>query len=90
MHGRTNFHDSGRLHIKRTVPKGTVRLVRLVRKFKQHTNVHTRTIPKNMYRTSVKYFLEKLWRTVPRLRSVPHSHPWPEARVVFRLEARSD
>ena len=33
------FIDSGRLHIKRTVPKGTVRLVRLVRKFKQRTNV---------------------------------------------------
>ena len=56
--------------MKRTVPIGTVRLVR---KFKQRTNALYPYHYKKLYRTSVPYFLVKIeaYHTVLTYRTVP-------------------
>ena len=53
---RTIVIDGRMLHVKRTVPIGAVRLVRLVSKFKQRPNVPYRY----HYKKRVSYFLAKI------------------------------
>ena len=78
----TKFHNTK----LRTVPRGTVRKVRLVRIFIKHVPTYrTRTLAIITYRTSVPYYLPKngAYRTVLAYRTVPYCHPC--SRVLWRL-----
>ena len=64
------FIDGHSLHIKRAVPIG---LVRLLRKFKQRTNV---PYLYHYKKTLTILCTKKLMRTVLHLRALPYFHPW--------------